>query len=355
MRSTATSRYAEVPPGESATEARDAAGLAARWWRAALSVCGAALCAYLVFRIGLTPILESFRTLSWRLLILIVFPCVAVKTFDTLAWRAAFPHERVSFLPLATTILAGQAIGSTPAGLIGRDAAMAWMLRDRVTFRETLSSLIILHTTSTASQGLFLLLGILLAQWTLATPPVLVRIMEWLLVLEVIGVVGFIAVQMRGIMAGGYRVLASLGFSSSTAMGEAATHVDEALVTFYRRQPRRLASSFVFGFLGWTAGAGETWLILHLLGASVSVVTALIVEAFATGISFATFFLPTDVGVEEGGSVATFLALGLSGATGLSLVLVRRVREVAWMALGLLLLFAGNRRQSQSALRAQRA
>jgi hypothetical protein len=75
------------------------------------------------------------------------------------------------------------------------------------------------------------------------------------------------------------------------------------------------------------------------------VTTALIIEAFATGISFATFFLPTDIGVEEGGAVATFLALGMNGATGLSLSLVRRVREVAWIGIGLLLI-AGQRRLS---------
>ena len=103
--------------------------------------------------------------------------------------------------------------------------------------------------------------------------------------------------------------------------------------------------SFVFNFLGWITRAGETWLILFLLGASVSIITALIVEAFTTGIGFATFFLPTDVGIEEGGAVATFLALGLGGATGLSLAMVRRVREVAWTALGLSLL-AGSRRRS---------
>jgi hypothetical protein len=169
--------------------------------------------------------------------------------------------------------------------------------------------------------------------------------MEWLLVFEVIGVVGFIAVQMRGAVAGGYWLLERFGISNSAALGAAAAHVDEDLVDFYRRQPRRLALSFVFNFLGWITRAAETWLILFLLGASVSIITALIVEAFAMGIGFATFFLPTDVGIEEGGAVATFLALGLSGATGLSLAMVRRVREVAWTALGLSLL-AGSRRVS---------
>src|SRR4030095_16210941 len=142
----------------------------ARLYRAAMLVCGAALFAYLIYTMGPATVLAAFQALSWRLLVVIVFPCVALKMFDTLAWSFAFPpHERVPFLSLARSLLAGQAFASpTPAGVVGGNAVMAWMLRDRVSLRESVSSLIIVQTTSTASQGLFLLLGILLARWTLS-------------------------------------------------------------------------------------------------------------------------------------------------------------------------------------------
>jgi len=299
--------------------------------------------------------LASFRVLSWRLLPLIVFPCAALKTFDTLGWRFAFPDDSVPLLPLARSLLAGQAFSSaTPTGTIGGDAVMAWTLRDTVALRESVPSLIIVKTTSTASQGLFLLLGILIARWTLPSSLALVRVMQWLLLLEAIGVVGFLAVQMRGVLAGSHAVLDRFGFSGSSAFGEAAAHADRALVAFYRRQPRRLALSLTCNLLGWITRAAEVWLILYLLGAAVSVGTAMVIEAFGTGISFATFFLPMDLGVEEGGAVATFVALGLSGATGLSMSLVRRVRELAWVGVGLLIL-AGKPTPTPRALRAQRA
>src|SRR5258705_357581 len=86
----------------------------------------------------------------------------------------------------------GTGASVTPTGTVGADAVMAWTLRDRVGLRESLPSLLIVKTTSTASQGLFLLLGILIARWTLSSSLALVRVMEWLLLLEVIGVVGFV-------------------------------------------------------------------------------------------------------------------------------------------------------------------
>jgi len=325
----------------------------AQRYRAAVLACGAALFAWLVYRMGPATILESFRMLSWRIVPLIVFPCVALKLFDALAWRFAFSRAPAPLMPLFTSTLAGQAVASTtPTGALGRNATMAWMVRDRVGLRDSLSSLIIVQTTSTASQGLFLLLGIVLARWTLPSSPPLVRIMQWLL--EALGVAGFVAVQMRGVVAGGHGLLGRLGFSGGARVGEAAEHIDRALVEYYRHQPRRLTLSLICNFFGWMTRAVETWLILYLIGAAVSVGMALIIEAFATGISFATFFLPMDIGVEEGGAVATFLALGLSGATGLSFSLVRRVREVAWTALGLLLL-AGDRPPSPARLHTQGA
>jgi uncharacterized protein (TIRG00374 family) len=319
-------------------------------YRAALLACGVALFGFLVISIGPATVVASFRLLSWRLVLLIVFPCIVLKAFDALAWGFAFPGKAVPFRSLLASLLAGHAVSSTtPTGTFGGNAVMAWMLRDRVSLRQSLSSLIIVQTTSTASQGLFLLVGILLARWWLSSSLALVRAMEWLLLLEAIGVIGFVVVQLRGIVASGHGVLGRLGFSTGSGSREAAREVDQALAEFYRRQPRRLVLSLTCNFLGWITKAGEAWLILYLLGAPVSVVTALVIEAFATGISFATFFLPTDIGVEEGGAVATFLALGLNGATGLSFSLVRRVRELAWVAVGLLLL-ASKRRLSPAIL-----
>lgn len=341
-----------VGPDPGSPEPSNARG---RVYRAVLFACGAALFAFLIVSIGPGTIAESFRVLSWRLLVLIVFPCAVLKMFDALAWRFAFPRDSVPLPRLLASLLGGQAVSATtPAGMLGGNAVMAWMLRDRVSLRESLASLIIVQTTSTVSQGLFLLLGIVLARSTISPSQTLVRAMEWLLILECIGVIGFVVIQMRGVMAGVHRVLARFGFSGGSTWGEAATDVDQALATFYRHQPRRLALSLICSFLGWITKAAEVWLILYLLGARVPVTTALIIEAFATGISFATFFLPTDIGVEEGGAVATFLALGMNGATGLSLSLVRRVREVAWIGIGLLLI-AGQRRLSAATVPARSA
>src|SRR5262245_9664269 len=55
--------------------------LRARVYRIAVLSCGGALFAFLVISIGPATVVASFRLLSWRLVLLIVFPTVLLKTF----------------------------------------------------------------------------------------------------------------------------------------------------------------------------------------------------------------------------------------------------------------------------------
>ena len=76
--------------------------------------------------------------------------------------------------------------------------------------------------------------------------------------------------------------------------------IDDVLAAFYRERPARLALSLGCHFVAWLLGAVEAWLMLWFLDMPVSLVTATIIEAFGTGIRFATFVVPGSIGVLEG-------------------------------------------------------
>src|SRR5207245_1923633 len=83
-------------------------------------------------------------------------------------------------------------------------------------------------------------------------------------------------------------------------------------------RPRRLMLSITFHFVAWVLGTLEAYLILRFLGIEASLPVALVIEAFGTGVRFVTFVIPGSLGVLEGSYVATFVALGLSPAAGVS-------------------------------------
>lgn len=97
-----------------------------------------------------------------------------------------------------------------------------------------------------------------------------------------------------------------------------------------------VAQCFAWRFAGWFVRAGEPWLILWLAGLPVSLFAALVVEAVANAARSAAFFIPGAIGVQEGGIMAVSLALGLDAETAVLLALVKRGREVAVSAPGLI-------------------
>ena len=311
-------------------------------WRTArllLLVCGAALLAILVWRNDPEAILHSIRQLGWRILIVIAFPFTIVNVLDTLGWRFAFRSDRVPFGALFSARLAGEAFNlTTPTASVGGEAVKAWLIRHHAPLEEALPSVIVAKTTITIAQGLLLIAGLPCAWALLPHDSPLLRVMFWLLLVEVLAVGGFVAVQAGGVLGHGGRLLGRFAFLEQLAGG--LGRLDDSLAVFYRREPLRLALSTFFHFLGWIASAVEVWVVLHLLGVELSLTAALLIEAFSTAVRFATFMVPASIGALEGGHVAIFTALGLGGTWGMSFSIVRRIREATWIGIGFLALAA---------------
>ena len=78
------------------------------------------------------------------------------------------------------------------------------------------------------------------------------------------------------------------------------------------------------------------WLTVRALGFAWSALDALVVEGSVKFITIAFFFVPGQLGASESVYTLLFSSMGLPGAVGLTMALVRRVRAlvVAAIALG---------------------
>jgi putative membrane protein len=282
-------------------------------------------------------ILASIQQLSWRLGILVSFPAVLVIVLDTLGWRFAFLEDRVPFSTLLWTRLAGEAFNiTTPTAALGGEAVKAWLLRGHAPLDERISSVVAAKTTITISQGVFLVVGVAFAWALVPQDSPLLHAMLWLLALEILMIAAFVALQVRGIFRSGQWLLERIGIR---LLGHADTghRIDRGLARFYRDAPRRLFLSIAFHLLAWLLGIFETYLMLRFLGVEVSLATATVIEALGAAVRFAAFLIPAGIGVLEGGYVASFVGLGLSATDAVSFGLVRRLREIVWVAVGLVL------------------
>jgi hypothetical protein len=88
---------------------------------------------------------------------------------------------------------------------------------------------------------------------------------------------------------------------------------------------------------GWLVNVAELWLACHFVGLRPSLGVVFAGEALGALCDGVFFLVPMRIGAAEGGRVFLFALLGLGAAQGLALSVVRRVRELTWTAIGLVI------------------
>lgn len=136
----------------------------------------------------------------------------------------------------------------------------------------------------------------------------------------------------------------------------ALIEIDRQVSDFYDRTPRRFWQALGFEYLSRWVLALEYYLILVSLGQHVSFIVAFVITILGGLITNLLFFFPYEVGSKEGGLFLLFRLFGIPGRLGVVAGLVDRVRDMAWIALGLVLVwFARPRAASAPAAEEQRA
>jgi hypothetical protein len=109
--------------------------------------------------------------------------------------------------------------------------------------------------------------------------------------------------------------------------------LDSRLRMLLAESPVTLSWNLVTGLGGWLLEAAETLLLLHLVGSPIGVGEALGVEALMSMIRIIAFAVPGGLGIQD----LTYYVLlqgSVSDAAAVSLVLLKRARDVFWVATG---------------------
>ncbi|HEY7141984.1 MAG TPA: lysylphosphatidylglycerol synthase transmembrane domain-containing protein [Methylomirabilota bacterium] len=300
----------------------------------ALPLIGGLLAVGLLIRhFGLASLTDALTRIAWWQFLLVCLVYGITMVLDTLGWRYTLVADQPPFVRLLAARCAGQAVNViTALGGVGGEAIKAWLIRRDIPYEASVPSLILAKTAEVVGQTLLLVTGILVAWATGVVGWSLLGPMCYLLLVEVIGVGGFILAQVSGGVGRVGRLLAWVG------AGRGTRRVDGAVRGFYRAHWRSLLVSIGLHFTSWLVGAIEVLVILWSLHVGVSLATATVVDALGTGVRFATFFVPASLGTLEGAYAVAFTALGWAASDGLAFSLVRRGRQAVWIGIGLAVL-----------------
>jgi len=292
----------------------------------------------LLWRIGAEAVGRQLWNAGWALP-LVFLPYALTISCETLAWWFAFPPGRwLRFRDLLRLTAAAKAVQLlTPSIAQAGEFLKIHLLRVAGVRTDIgTASVVIAKTTMTIAELLFIGFGLTFVFGFTAVDP-LIATYAWVgIVVMGVGVAGVLLWQRTGL----FRPLRWI----SRRVGALGAFVDrheellrstERFICEHLEEKRRFGLSCLWFFLGWAFGIVEAWALLAVLGLPSDIPTALAIQAWSAIVTRLTTFIPGNLGAQEAGIVMIFSYLGLSSESAMAFAVLRRLRQLAWIAGGL--------------------
>jgi putative membrane protein len=303
-------------------------------------VLGVALLAVVVGETNLDEVLSLVLKIGWGLLAIVAI-YFAAFAIDSFTWLMAMPSQPMNAVWTFRTWavrMVGEAFNNViPAASMGGEPVKAVLLKKHygVGYREAAASLILAKTINMVSLCLFLVIGFGLVIASEVLTPSAKGVAAVGLFTIVLSTYLFFAVQR-------YRMTSLTGTWLSRQrfagrINDVLHHIhdmDERLVAFYTQYRGRMFWAVMLAFANWVLGAVEVYYAMMFLGHPVSWMDAWIIESVAQMVRTGTFFIPASIGAQEGAFLVISGAITGSPSLGLAVGIVRRIREVIWIACG---------------------
>ncbi len=289
----------------------------------------------------------------------IYFPAIlglwlVVYLVNTFSWWFIITDEGkvkgLSFWRVYKLSVSGFALNyTTPCGLMGGEPYRILELKPYIGVSKATSSVILYVMMHIFSHFWFWFLSIFLY---VAVYPVSAPMGGMLVVIGafcLLGIYFFSRGYRTGMAQKGIRLLTHIPFVKgwakqfSTAKKEILEQIDSQIALLHGQHKRTFYCSLLFEVSARVLQSLEIYLILKAFAADVSIVDSILILAFSSLFSNLIFFSPMQLGAREGGLALAVDGLHLTGALGVYTGLITRLRELVWIAIGILLIKVGNK------------
>jgi uncharacterized membrane protein YbhN (UPF0104 family) len=294
---------------------------------------GIALFTYAVRRAGVDEIVDGIRRIGWGLLPILGLAGIRFA-LRAAAWRLCMPPgARLSYWRTFSAYLSGDAVGNlTPLGMAASEPTKALLVRHRLATGESVSSLAIDNLVYAASIAVVVIAGLVV-----------------LLIATDLPNNGRDAVlaALIAIVVGGAIMIRVLGGTWSKEdeqrprWRESLSRVRQSIVAFWSASPDRIVRAFLLDMGFHVLAVYEIYLTLGwLLGGRPTIAQALVFEGLNRVVTAAFKFVPFRMGIDEALTGALAPLMAVQPVAGVTLALVRKLRNLAWTGVGLLLIAA---------------
>ncbi len=305
---------------------------------------GLALLGFVAAQADLAEVWSAMTGIGLLGILAVLAIFMAAFLVDSASWQLMLPSARLdlAWLMRLTKVRAvGEALNIVvPAGSLGGEPAKAWLLKRLygIGYREAGASLIIAKTVNLLALIAFCTAGLVLMWREPRLSDAFRTTAAAGLGVLALGVFGFYAVQHGRAASRLARLVARWRFAAALERFLEHIHdVDDRFAAFYGARRGRFALALGLALVNWVINMAELYAILWVLGQPITWAEAWAIETAAQLVRAGAFFIPGSLGASEAVMVLIFDALNGRPALGLAVALIRRGREIVWIAWGLAL------------------
>jgi hypothetical protein len=299
----------------------------------AAALIGILLFTYAIRNVGWENVLAGINRVGWGLVPILALAGVRF-VLRSAAWRMCMPpHARFTLGQAFTAFLSGDAVGNvTPLGLLASEPAKVFLIRHRLATREAASSLAVDFVIYSLSAVTMIAVGLAVL---LASIPLSFQRREIVVVLLLVLGGGMFAV---------FRILGGTWRPERGRRPEWRARLAgfrDSVLAFSAGHPARLWRAFALDLLFQAVAVVEVFVTLRwLLPQPPTPAEAIMFSALDRAIIIAFKFVPLRLGIDEYLSGGMAGVLGWPMASGVALALIKKVRSIVWVGVGLVLIAA---------------
>jgi hypothetical protein len=305
-------------------------------------VAGVLLFAYFVRKAGVGQIADGIKRLGAGFLLILAISGVR-HIVRSIAWTLCVEEPyHLRFRDALRARLMGDAIGNILpfASFVISEPAKPALIRDRLPLIAGFPAIVIENIFYSLSVVIFIFSGMTALLLSFSLPKGLrwASIVTLIVILLVIALGSLLIRKQLRFVSGTAQVLHRRGLNAKWV--EKGRTLEDRIYGFYQRNRSRFLPILLLEASFHLAGTCEIFVALSFISPlqPPTLLTAFILESVNRVINVAFKFIPLRMGVDEAGTGKVSKVLLFTEATGVTLAIVRKARDVFWAAVGMALL-----------------
>lgn len=302
---------------------------------------------FFVKNINFSALVSQIGLVGWKVTYVLWLTFFS-QLLAVIAWYLSFNKLfSIKSVPLFFAVrLAGESFAQvSPVNIAGGDPLKGVLLKHLcgIRLQESAMSIFLSRIMITLSMGFMMVFGIIWIHGYFELVQVKALLFLFCVLIVLCFVFLFYSLRSRHGLFYHIGSFFSKVFSNSKFVHKAVAYlyeVDKDLVLFYHEKRLSFYTVFILSIWHQIIGSMEFYIVFRLLGFDIGIISCIVFGLASSLLRAVGFFVPGQIGIEELTNKIMFSLAAVPGdETWLTVSLIRRARQVFWIALGTLFYF----------------